>query len=83
MPQRLNLWGISLHLIEYNRLNRNPEIYEKAGAFRHTRYLHFGAIIAAHTICSVEPFEIFHLALLVVSAYSGSNAEPADEPESV
>jgi len=68
MPHRLNLWGISLHLVEYNRLNRNLEIYEKAGTFRQTRYLHFGAIIAAHTICLVEPFEILHLGLLVVSA---------------
>jgi hypothetical protein len=68
MPHRFNLWGISLHLTEHNRLNRNPEIYERAGAFRNTRYLHFGAIIAAYTICLVEPFEILHLVLLVVSA---------------
>jgi len=67
-PHRFNLRGISLRLIEYKRLNRNPELYKKAWAFRHTSYLHFGAIIATHTKCSVEPFEILHLVLLVVSA---------------
>jgi hypothetical protein len=68
MPHRFNLRSISLHFIEYNRLNRNPEIYEKAGTFRHISYLDFGATIAAHTIRSVEPFEILHFVLLVVSA---------------
>ena len=41
-------WNISLYLAKSNGLNGNPEIYEKAGAFRHLRHHHFGAVIAVY-----------------------------------
>jgi len=41
-------WNISLYLAKSNGLNGNPEIYEKAGAFRHLRHHHFGAVIAIY-----------------------------------
>jgi hypothetical protein len=37
---------MSLYLAESKGLNRNPDIYEKAGAFRLPRRHHFGAVIA-------------------------------------
>jgi len=47
MPLRFDRRGIFLRLKWSKGLNRNPDIYEKAGAFRHPRRRHFGAIIAS------------------------------------
>jgi hypothetical protein len=39
-----------LYLAKSNGLNGNPDIYEKAGAFRHLRHHQFGAVIAPYII---------------------------------
>jgi hypothetical protein len=48
MSHGFDPWNISLYLAKSNGLNGNPDIYEKAGAFRHLRHHHFGAVIALY-----------------------------------
>src|SRR6266540_5021020 len=48
MPHGSNPWGISLYLSKSKGLNRNPDIYGKAGPFRNPIHHHFGAVIPAN-----------------------------------
>ena len=50
MSHGVDPWDISLYLAKSNGLNGNPDIYEKAGEFRHLRHHHFGAVIAPYIV---------------------------------